>query len=107
MHYATSLKSSLFTHVTLTLNQATFDLDPCDLEPRGLMSNTQCKVLENHVFWHDDLDLWPMTLTFTNDLDIINIHHHTKFEPPKSNSSRDIKFYLMIFGPIYFLVTGG
>ncbi len=105
----------LFTHVTLTfdlrpwpltLNQVTFDLDPCDLEPLGHMSNTLCKVLENHVFWHGDLDLWPMTLTFTQALDIINIHHHTKFEPPKSNGSRDINFYLVIFGPMnYFLVT--
>ncbi len=38
----------------------------------------------------------------------INIHHHTKFEPPKSNGSRDINFYLVIFGPMnYFLVTDG
>ena len=47
-----------------------------------------------------------MTLTFKHDLDIINIHHHTKSEPPKSNGSRDINFYLVIFGPMnYFLVT--
>ncbi len=91
---------------TLTLHQVTFDLDPCDLKPRGHMSNTLCKVLKNHVFWHGDLDLWPMTLTFTQDLDIINIHQHTKFEPPKSNGSRDINFYLVTFGPMnYFLVT--
>ncbi len=47
-----------------------------------------------------------MTLTFTHDLDIINIHHHTKLESPKPNGSRHINFYLVIFGPMnYFLVT--
>ncbi len=70
------------------------------------MSDTLCKVLEKHVFWHGDLDLWPLTLTFIHNLDIINIHHHTKFETPKSNGLRDINFYLVIFGPMnYFLVT--
>ncbi len=45
-------------------------------------------------------------MTFTHDLDIIDIHHHTKFEPAKANGSRDINFYLVIFGPMnYFLVT--
>ncbi len=44
--------------------------------------------------------LWDPYLTLTN------IHHHTKFEPPKSNGSRDINFYLVIFDPMnYFLVT--
>ncbi len=30
---------------------------------------------------NSDLDLWPwaLTLTFTHDLDIIFVHHHTKF----------------------------
>ena len=49
-----------------------------------------------------------MTLIFTHDLNIINIHHHTKFEPPESNGSRDINSYLVIFDPMnYFLVTDG
>ncbi len=37
---------------------------------------------------------------------VIRYHHHTKFGPPKSNGSRDINFYLVMFGPMnYFLVT--
>ena len=42
-----------------------------------------------------------MTLTFTQDLDIINIHYQNKFEQPKSKDSTDMTFYLVN----YFLVT--
>ena len=47
-----------------------------------------------------------MTLNFTHDLDIINVHHHTKFEQPKSNGSTDMNFDLVSFYLMnYFLVT--
>ncbi len=47
-------------------------------------------------------------MTFTHDLDIINVHHHTKFEQPKANGSRDMNFYLVNFYLMnYFLVTDG
>ena len=65
------------------------------------MSNTLCKVLENY-------DFNMVTLTFTHDLDIINVHHQTKFDHLRSNGSRDINFYAVIFGPMnYFLATDG
>ncbi len=41
-----------------------------------------------------------LTFDLDLDLDMINIYHYTKFEPPKSNGSRHINFYLVIFGPI-------
>ncbi len=48
--------------------------------------------------------LWDPYLTLTN----VIFHLDTKFEPPKSNGSRDINFYLVVFGPMnYFLVTDG
>ncbi len=52
---------------------------------------------ENHVFQHTDLDLWPMTLGFTHDLDMVHIHHHTKFGDPRSNGSWDMNFFLVTF----------
>ena len=67
------------------------------------MSNTLCKVLENHVFAMITLTFDLVPMTFKNDLDIINVHHHTKFEQPKLNSSRDMNFYIMN----HFLVTDG
>ena len=57
-HYLT------LTHVTFDLGNMTFDLDLCFL---GRISNWlkmwQCKVSDNHVFWHRDLDLWPSHVT--------------------------------------------
>ena len=71
------------------------------------MSNTLYKVLENHIFLPGDRDLRPMTLTFKNDLDTINIHHCAQLDNPKSSGSKDINFYLVLFFcPMnYFLVT--
>ncbi len=48
---------------------------------------------ENHVFQHSDPDLWPMTLSFTDDLDMVHMHHHTKFGDPRSNGSWDMIFF--------------
>ncbi len=41
------------------------------------------------------------TLTFTHDLDIVLVHHHTKFGEPTVNGSRDKNF----FSSDYFLVN--
>ncbi len=47
-----------------------------------------------------------LTLTFMHDLDIVKVHHYTKFGHTRSNGSVDINFYLVIVGPMnYFLVT--
>ncbi len=43
-------------------------------------------------FWHGDLKLWPMTLTFIHDLDNINVHRHTEFGDPNSNGSWDMNY---------------
>ncbi len=44
----------------VSLNNMIFDLEPRDLWPPDYMSNTLCRIHENH-FWHVDLDLyvWP------------------------------------------------
>ncbi len=42
------------------------------------------------------------TLTLTHDLDIIFVHHHTKFGGPAVNSFGSINFFLVTF----FLVNG-
>ena len=44
------------------------------------------------------LKWWPMTLTFTHDLDSINVHCHTIFGDPNSNG-----FWDMNYCPVYFL----
>ncbi len=41
---------------------------------------------------------WP--LTFTHDLDVVTVHHHTKFGEPTVNSSGD-----MIFFPVTFFLV--
>ncbi len=47
-----------------------------------------------------------MTLTFTDDLDMINVHHHTKFGDPNPNGSKDMNLFLVIFFLVnYYLVT--
>ncbi len=47
-----------------------------------------------------------MTLTFKDDLDMINIHHHTKFGDPNPNGSKDMNFFLVNFFLVnYYLVT--
>ena len=51
-----------------------------------------------------DLDLCPMTLTFTYDLDINNGYHHTKFGDCRSNGSGDMNFCQVTFGPVWILV---
>ncbi len=61
------------------------------------MSITLWKVLENNVFWHGDLDLWPMTLILKVDPDATKVHPHTKFRDPKSHTSRDMNFCLVNF----------
>ncbi len=61
------------------------------------MSNTLWKVLENHVFWHGDLDLWPMTLIFKVDPDATKVHPNTKFRVHKSYTSWDMNFCLVNF----------
>ena len=48
--------------------------------------------LTNVTFDPDPCDLWSWYLS-----DINNVHHHTKFEQPKSNGSRDMNFYLRLF----------
>ncbi len=62
-----------------------------------------CFIHHNIDLWPYNLDLWPwpmQLLTFTDDLDIITVHHRTKFHYTGSNGSRDINFY-----PVnYFLV---
>ena len=60
---------------------------------------------ESHVFQHSDLDLWPMTLSFTDDLDMVHVHHHTKFGDHKSNGSWDMIFFLVTFFLVF--VTDG
>ena len=46
-----------------------------------------------------------MTLTFMCDLDIINVHHHTEFDHPRSNGFRDTSFGLVIKIMFFDLVT--
>ncbi len=47
-----------------------------------------------------------MTLTFTDDLDMINVHHHTKFGDPNPNGPKDQNFFLVNFFLVnYYLVT--
>ncbi len=36
-------------------------------------------------------------MTLTHDLDIINVHHHTKYGGPKSNGFQDMNFFLEIW----------
>ncbi len=38
-----------------------------------------------------------VTLTFIHDLDVVNVHHHTKFGDPTSNGSHVMNFFLVIF----------
>ena len=96
--------------------ESLFDLDPDDLWPwlswpltLTLMNfelqvwcQIHCNMLENCVFWQADLDLQPLTLTFTLDLDIINVHHHAKFGDHKSNGSWDMNFCPVSFCPVNF-----
>ena len=42
---------------------------------------------EKITFQSSGLDLSPMTLTFTNDLNMVKADHHTKFGGPVSNGS--------------------
>ncbi len=94
-----------FKNMFLEMVTLAFDLRPwpwitwlLTLVTLGNMSNTVCKVFENHIF-----DM--VTLTFTHELDIINVHHHTKFEHPRSNGSTVMNFYLVNFYLVnYFLV---
>ncbi len=49
-----------------------------------------------------------MTLTFTDDLDMISVHHHTKFGEPNPNGFKDMNFFLVSFFLVnYYLVTFG
>ncbi len=73
-------------------------LDTCYFE---VMSKA-CKNHGNHIFWNRDLDLWPMTLMLIGHLDIINVHHHTKFGDPNVNDSWDMNYCPVNFGPVSF-----
>ncbi len=65
------------------LTNVTFGPDPCDLWP-----------------WY----LWSLISRSRSEM-ISSMYHHTKFEPPKSNGSRDMNFYLVNFYLMnYFLV---
>ncbi len=44
----------------------------------------QKKICENHVFEPGDLDIWPMILSFTKNVDIILVNHNTKSSGCKS-----------------------
>ena len=47
-------------------------------------------------------------MTFTDDLDMINVHHHTKFADPNPYGFKDINFFLVnFFLANYYLVTFG
>ncbi len=52
---------------------------------------------EIHVSQHGDLELWPMTLSFTHNLDMVLVHHYTKFGDHRSNGSWDMNFFLVTF----------
>ena len=54
--------------------------------------------LKSCFFNHGDLTLWPMTLTFMDNLEGIQVDLHAEFHDPTSNSSWD-----MIFGLGFFL----
>ncbi len=92
----------------------TFDLRPRPLT-LNLVTLTLAHVTSNLKAIHPVkclkitfLAWWPWPLTFTHDLDIINVHHRTKYDHPTSSGSKDIYFYLVIFCPRnYFLVTDG
>ncbi len=45
------------------------------------------ELLENHIFSPGDLDLLPMTLTITLDLDMVQADLHVKFLALTSNDS--------------------
>ncbi len=73
-----------------------FNLDPCDLWP-----------------W----PMWPLTsrsnVKEIHDLDMVNVHHHTKFGDPISNGSPSMYFFLVNYSQVltwveeekcYFLV---
>ena len=120
--YFTLILTLTFDPALWPWHLVTFDLDPFDLWPlnhtnapnkvkkqnhKDPMSGSViqwccvsfgkgCKC-ENHVFQHGGLDLWPMTLSFTNDLDMVHVHHHTKFGDHRSNGSWDIIFFLVTF----------
>ncbi len=40
---------------------------------------------------------WPLTLSFTHTLDMVHVHHHTKFGDHRSNGSWDMNFFLVTF----------
>ncbi len=86
----------------LTLTHMTFDLDICDLWPLGHRFYALCKVLKNMFFLHGDLDLWPTTFILIDHLDIINVHHPTKFGDPNLNGSWDMNYCPVNFGPVSF-----
>ncbi len=75
------------------LDLVTFDLDPFYLWPLNHI-NAQNKVKKSRFStWRP----WPLALTFTHNLDIIFVHHHTKFGDPRSNGSWDMNFFLLAF----------
>ena len=45
------------------------------------------KYLKTFFFWPGDLDLWPLTLTFEHDLDILPLDLHTKIQVCMSDRS--------------------
>ncbi len=45
-----------------------------------LLLNYYDEISQKNGFWPGDLDLWPMTLTFKLDLDILPLDLHTKIQ---------------------------
>ncbi len=77
------------------LDPVSFDLDPRDIWPPGHMSNTQWLVLEITIFWHCDLDLWPMTLTSVHGLDIKIWYIVAKFRVASYYTFWDMNYLLV------------
>ncbi len=78
----------------LILTHVIFDLDPCGPWPPILPVSLSNEAI-SHVFWPGDLDLWPTTLTFRVDLEVIHVHALTKFHSPRCNGSWDMNFVLV------------
>ena len=51
------------------------------------------------------IDLGPMTLTFTYDLHMAWVDHHTKFGGPTVNGSGDMNFFLVTFFLVIVKIT--
>ncbi len=77
-HPASCLHGRIPQSLLWHLNRRSPEDDCC------IVSSSWCshsgQICPQSVFWPGDLDLWPMTLTFKLDLDILSLDLHTKIQ---------------------------